>query len=276
MNADVLRDAFPRVPRIAITLGSGLGELVDTVENPISVPFGDVGPLPSAGVAGHGGRFVFGVLSGVDVVLQAGRVHGYEGYAPDVVAAPVRLLATLGVETLILTNAAGGIRADLNPGDLFLIEDQIHGSLISLLVGPVHSGELRFPDMSAPFDAGLRQALKSAALSVDVELSEGTYASVHGPSYETAAEVRMLARLGADVVGMSTTSEVIVARALGLRVAGLSLVTNRATGLSAEALSHADVLRIGRAATERAGRVLRAAVAQFGAGSTSGQSTGAK
>ena len=273
----MLRDAFPRVPRIAITLGSGLGELVEAVEEPISVPFGDVEPLPSAGVAGHGGRFVFGVLSGVDVVLQAGRVHGYEGYAPDVVAAPVRLLATLGVETLIFTNAAGGIRGDLRPGDLFLIEDQIHGALISPLAGPVRSGESRFPDMSTPFDPGLRRALKDAALSEGVELSEGTYASLHGPSYETAAEVRMLARLGADVVGMSTTAEVIVAQALGLRVAGLSLVTNRATGLSAEPLSHADVLRIGRAATERAERLLRAAVAQLGVTSTLlGQSTGAK
>jgi purine-nucleoside phosphorylase len=131
--------------------------------------------------------------------------------------------------------------------------------------------------MSAPFDPGLRRALKDAALSEGVELSEGTYASLHGPSYETAAEVRMLARLGADVVGMSTTAEVIVARALGVRVAGLSLVTNRATGLSAEPLSHADVLRIGRAASERAERLLRATVAQLGATSTlRGQSTGAK
>jgi purine-nucleoside phosphorylase len=265
------------VPRIAITLGSGLGDLVDAVEEPVSVPFADVRPIPAAGVAGHGGRFVFGVLEGVDVVLQAGRVHHYEGYDPEVVSAPVRILAVLGVEAMIFTNASGGIRADLRPGDLLLIEDQINASFTSPLAGPMRPGEPRFPDMSGPFDAGLREAFKRAAISEGLELPEGTYASVHGPSYETRAEVRMLARLGADVVGMSTTSEVIVARSLGLRVAAVSLVTNRATGLSTESLSHADVLRTGRAAAERAERLIRAAVARFDVEQTPrGQSTGAK
>ena len=259
-SAAALRSALPSVPPVAITLGSGMGGLVDALEDVVSVPFADLPPLPPAGVVGHGGRFVFGRLDGHPVLIQAGRVHAYEGHPPHVLVAPVRILAELGVTSLILTNAAGGIRPGLQPGDLVLLEDQINLSFRAPLVGPVRPGEERFPDMSAPFDPALRGTLREAAVDEGIELAEGVYASVHGPSFETRAEVRMLGRLGADVVGMSTTAEVVVARARGLRVAGLSLVTNRATGLSLEALNHEEVLEVGRLAAGRTQRLLTAAL----------------
>lgn len=274
-GADRLRAVLPSVPRIAITLGSGLGGLVEALGDPVAIPFAEVPPLPATGVVGHGGRFVWGRLAGTEVLVQAGRVHAYEGHPMDVVVAPVRILAELGVGVLVLTNAAGGIRPGLEPGDLLLLEDQINLSFRAPLAGPVLAGEARFPDMSAPFDAELRGVFREAAEAEGVELSEGTYASVHGPSFETRAEVRMLAGLGADVVGMSTVHEVIVARALGLRVAALSLVTNRATGLSAHPLGHDEVLDVGRKAAARTERLVAEAVRRMAAGARAGgQSTG--
>lgn len=274
-SASRLRDAFPSIPEIAITLGSGHGGFVEVLTDPVSVPFEELPPLPGTGVIGHGGRFVYGHLGGIAVVVQAGRVHAYEGHPRDVAVAPVRILARLGVRTLVLTNAAGGIRPGLEPGDLVLLDDQIDFSFRAPLTGPVRDGETRFPDMSAPFDPALSRALLDAAEAEGIELGRGTYASVHGPSFETRAEVRMLARLGADVVGMSTVAEVIVARASGMRVAGLSLVTNRATGLSARALDHEEVLEVGREAAARTARLLVAAVGRIAA-ADAGQSIDAK
>ncbi len=271
-----LRSAFARPVRIALVLGSGQGDLVDAVEDPVVVPFTDVPLLPSVGVAGHGGRFVSGRLAGVDAVVQAGRIHPYEGHPRAIAVAPVRLLAGAGIDTLVLTNAAGGIRPGLDPGALVLLDDQIDLSFHAPLAGPARRGEARFPDMSAPFDPGLRAVLRVVAAEVGIELDEGTYMGVRGPSYETRAEVRMLARLGADVVGMSTVAEVTVARALGLRVVGLSLVTNRATGLSATPLEHDEVLEVGRAAAGRTRRLLLAALPRLSAARASSQSTGAK
>jgi purine-nucleoside phosphorylase len=204
-------------PETSVVLGSGLGNVAAAVEDPVVVPFTDVPGFPAAGVAGHAGEYVYGTMGSRPVLVQAGRFHHYEGHAMDVVAAPVRVAAALGVRVLVLTNAAGGVDPELEPGDVVLLEDHLNLMFRSPLIGPTRAGEERFPDMSEPYDAALRRAALAAAERLGVPLRTGVYAALTGPSYETAAEVRMLGRLGADVVGMSTVPEVIVARALGLR-----------------------------------------------------------
>jgi len=244
------------VPGISIVLGSGLGALETALSDSVVIPFQEVPGYPVPGVEGHAGRYVVGQLSGVRVLLQCGRFHYYEGYSSDVVSAPVRVAATLGVRGFVFTNAAGAIRTDLEPGDLVLLADHINLMFRSPLVGPVRSGEARFPDMSAAYDPDLRRLAIDAAQELGAALEEGTYAAVLGPAYETPAEIRMLAGLGADVVGMSTVPEVIVARALGLRCVALSVVTNQAAGLASGALSHQEVLDVGREAGGRLAQLL--------------------
>jgi len=255
--SEVLGSKLPLVPRVAIVLGSGLGRLVDELERPVSVPFQELPGFPPSGAPGHEGRFVAGRLGGADVLFQCGRYHLYEGHTADVVGAPVRVAATLGVEALVLTNAAGGIRPSLQPGDLVLLDDHINLMAQSPLVGAVPAEEVRFPDMTAPYDSGLAQLALGAASELGVELTRGVYAGMLGPAYETAAEVRMLGRLGADVVGMSTVPEVLVARARGLRCVAVSVVTNKATGLGTGTLSHDEVVAVGREAGERLARLLK-------------------
>lgn len=197
----------------------------------------------------------------------------------ELVAAPVRILARWGVTTFVFTNAAGGIDPHLQPGDVALIEDHINLMFRSPLVGPVRPGEERFPDMSAPYDPELAARAEAVAARLGIPLPRTVYAAVLGPSYETAAEVRMLQRVGAGVVGMSTVPEVLVARALGRRCAGFSMVTNRATGLSDEPIGHDDVIRVGREAGARLAEILMGLLAEDGAGGRDGaarQSTGAK
>ncbi len=239
--------------RIAIALGSGLSAIETDVDDPIVVRFSELPGLPETGVMGHEGRFVGGRLGGVPVLLQAGRYHVYEGHPMSVVGAPMRILAAAGVTTVVTTNAVGGIHPALNAGDIVLLDDQLNVSFRGPLAGPVVRDEARFPDMSEPFDAGLQRLVLLISRELGIEVRRGTYAGVPGPSYETAAEIRMIARLGGDVVGMSTVPEVIVAAAVGLRLVGLSLVTNKATGLSNATLSHGDVLSVGRAAGARLG-----------------------
>lgn len=258
--AAYLRSELPFRPRVAVVLGSGLGQLIEELDDASAVAFREIAGFPAASVAGHAGKFVAGRLAGAEVLFQSGRYHLYEGHSADVVAAPVRVMAELGVDTLVLTNAAGGIRAKLEPGDLVLIEDHINLTSRSPLVGPVREGEERFPDMSAPYDPQLRLLAVEAAAELGVDVTSGVYAGVLGPSYETAAEVRMLAKLGADVVGMSTVAEVVAARARGLRCLAFSVVTNKATGLGGGALSHAEVVAVGRDAGTRLAKVLRAVV----------------
>ncbi|MBX6332101.1 MAG: purine-nucleoside phosphorylase [Gemmatimonadaceae bacterium] len=241
--AEVLRARLgTRLPRTALILGSGLGDLVHYIEDPVQVPYRELPGFPPSAVAGHAGRVVAGRLAGAQVLAFAGRVHLYEGHAAATVALPVRLAHAVGARVLVVSNAAGGIRRTLRPGDLMLIRDHINLTGRNPLVGPVRDGETRFPDMSAPYDAELLLLLREAALAVGVPVVEGVYVAVLGPSYETPAEIRMLERLGADAVGMSTVPEVIAARALGMRVAGVSCITNPAAGIAAAPLSHADVL----------------------------------
>jgi len=233
-------------PRVALVLGSGLGSVADAVQSAIRIPQSAIPGFPEPGAPGHKGELVGGTLAGVPLVVQSGRFHLYEGHAAEVAALPTRVFARLGVETLIVTNAAGGIRHTFRPPTLMLIADHINLMFRNPLVGPVVEGEERFPDMSDPYDAGLRASARAVARAEGIPLEEGVYAALLGPSFETPAEIRMLERLGADAVGMSTVPEVIAARARGMRCLGFSSVTNVAAGLSAQKLSHLEVLEAGR------------------------------
>ena len=241
----------------ALVLGSGLGGLADAVADPVEVPFGDLPGFPAARVAGHAGRWVAGTLEGRRVLVQAGRFHVYEGHPLDVVCAPVRVASLLGAGALVLTNAAGGLDRRHGPGTVVLLDDHLNLMWRSPLEGAVREGEDRFPDMSAPYDRDLQARAVAAALELGIPLARGTYAAVAGPSYETAAEIRMLARLGADVVGMSTVPEVITARARGMRCLAFSIVTNWCTGIATAPHRHEEVLEQGRRGGVTLARLLR-------------------
>jgi purine-nucleoside phosphorylase len=233
-------------PRVAIVLGSGLGHLADEVQQPIRIAYRDIPGFPEPGVAGHKGELVAGTLEGVPVLVQSGRFHLYEGHSADIAALPARVFARLGIGTLVVTNAAGGIRPTFRPGTLMLIADHVNLMFRNPLIGPVLDGEERFPDMSAPYDPDLRTTARSVARAAGIDLDEGVYVGLLGPSYETPAEIRMLQRLGIDAVGMSTVPEVIAARARGVRCLGFSTITNLAAGISPAKLSHQEVLEVGR------------------------------
>jgi purine-nucleoside phosphorylase len=241
--ASSIRDRLGvRAPAAAIILGSGLGAAADKVQNARSLDYADIpGFLPTT-VAGHAGRLIAGELGGREVVVLAGRFHMYEGHAARVSAFPIRVAHALGARVAFASNAAGGLRTSLKPGDLVLIDDHINLTWQNPLTGPNEPGDQRFPDMSAPYSPRLRELVVAAAKSVRVPLERGVYVGLIGPTYETPAETRMLATLGADVTGMSTVSEAIVAAALGMEFAAVSLVTNLAAGLSNEPVRHEDVV----------------------------------
>ncbi len=229
-------------PRVAIVLGSGLGFLADEVVDPIRIPYHTIPGFPEPGVAGHKGELVAGTLEGVPVIVQAGRFHLYEGHAAAVAALPARVFAELGVAMLIVTNAAGGVRRTFQGGALMLIADHINLMWRNPLIGQPEPGEARFPIMHEPYDGELRALARRVAREAGVPLEEGVYAGLLGPSYETPAEIRMLERLGADAVGMSTVPEVLVARSRGVRCLGFSSITNAAAGITGAPLSHEEVL----------------------------------
>ena len=231
---------------MAVVLGSGLGGLVDRMENTDVIPYHEIPGFHVSTIVGHSGELVIGRLAGIDVIAQSGRFHLYEGHSADVVALPVRAFAEVGVTTLIVTNAAGGVRRTFTPGTLMLIADHINLTFRNPLLGPVLEREERFPDMSDPYDKDLRGLAHRVALSRGIPLVDGVYAGLLGPSYETPSEVRMLERLGADAVGMSTVLEVIAAVARGMRCLGVSTVTNPAAGIGKEPLHHEEVLERGK------------------------------
>lgn len=231
-----------RVPEIAIVLGSGMGLLAERLINPSRIPYGEIPHFPRTTVVGHQGELVLGKLGGVPVLLQSGRFHLYEGHPPDTVALPVRVFAELGVKTLLLTNAAGGIRRSFARGVLMLIADHVNLTFRNPLIGPNLPGEERFPDMSDPYDRELRALARKVARRRNVALEEGVYIQVLGPSYETPAEIRMAERMGADAIGMSTAVEVLAARARGLRCLAFSTISNPAAGTTHERLDHAEVI----------------------------------
>jgi purine-nucleoside phosphorylase len=229
-------------PVVGIILGSGLGGLAGRLEDARAIPFAEVPGFPAATVVGHAGRVIVGRLAGRSVVALAGRFHMYEGHTAALAGFPARVLHALGTRTLFVSNAAGGIRATFTPGDLMIITDHLNLMFRNPLVGALEPGDLRFPDMSEPYDRALAAILKREATKQGTVLREGVYCGLLGPTYETPAEVRMLATLGADAVGMSTVPEVIVARAIGMRVCGVSCITNFAAGTTPNPLSHEEVL----------------------------------
>ncbi|MDT8368121.1 MAG: purine-nucleoside phosphorylase [Longimicrobiales bacterium] len=261
--ASSLGDRLHEPPEIFIVLGSGLGGVTDAVEAAVSFPFTEIPGLPPSAVEGHAGRFVAGRLGGRPVLIQSGRYHAYEGHPRDVIVAPVRIAHRVGAESLLVTNAAGGIREGLAPGTIVAIRDHLNLHFVSPLRGRVRAGEIRFPSMTEAYAPALRAHARRIAAELEIPLEEGVYASLAGPTYETPAEVRMLRTLGADTVGMSTVPEVIVARARSMRVLGFSLVTNLAAGLGEGRLDHAEVMEEGRKGGRVLGRLLREVVRRW-------------
>ena len=249
--AQVLTERAGAAPRVGVVLGSGLGQVADAVEDAVAIPYADLPGFPRPSVEGHAGRAVAGSIGGVPVVAFQGRAHLYEGVDLDELRTPVRALKAAGAEILVLTNAAGSMRADLGPGSLMLIEDHINLTGTNVLGGP-NEDELgpRFPSLRDAYDPDLRADARKAAREIGVRLTEGVYLAVSGPSFETPAEIRAFHTLGADAVGMSTVHETIVARHCGLRVAAVSAISNYAEGMSEEAVSHEQTLRDAAKAAE--------------------------
>ena len=248
-------------PAIGMVLGSGLGPFGEALEEPVIVDYRELPEFPVSTVPGHPGRFLLGTLHGRPVVCLQGRVHYYEGYSMEQVVLPVRVMAALGVKTLVLTNAAGGIREDLWGGGLLLLTDQITSFVPSPLRGPNEDRfGTRFPDMSRVYSPRLQAIARETAREEGIDLKEGVYLQVSGPQYETPAEVRLYQALGADAVGMSTGVEAVAARHLGLEVCGLSCITNAAAGLSDELLDHEAVREKARALGSDFGRLLHGMV----------------
>jgi purine-nucleoside phosphorylase len=238
-------------PVAGLVLGSGLSGLADRFDDVRRVDYGDIPGFPVPTVVGHPGVLVAGTLAGRPAVALAGRFHMYEGHAATLAGFPARVFAALGAEIMFVSNAAGGIRRSFRPGDLMVIADHVNLTGRNPLIGPVEPEDLRFPDMSEPYDADLRAALHRAGKRAGIALVDGVYGWALGPSYETPAEVRMFERLGLDAIGMSTVPEVITARAMGMRVAGVSCVTNLACGMTNAPLDHEEVLAVSKEAAGR-------------------------
>ena len=243
---DLLQSRTPLRPRVAVVLGSGLGAFADELAERTEIPYAEIPGWPSSTAVGHAGKLVIGKLGALEVAAMAGRVHLYEGYTPAQVTFGVRVLGSLGVRSIVFTNAAGGINLSLERGGLVLISDHINLQGANPLVGP-NDDSLgpRFPDMSEAYSPHLRAIAHEVAGELGMHLSEGVYAAMLGPSYETPAEIRFLRTIGADLVGMSTVLEAIAANHMGMRVLGISCVTNMAAGISQQKISHVEVLETG-------------------------------
>ena len=262
-----VRERTPLVPEVGIVLGSGLGSLADDLEDGVAIPFAELPGWPAATAPGHAGRLLLGRLGGRSVVMLQGRFHLYEGNDPGLVIQPVLLFGALGAKIVVLTNAAGGLDPSFGPGTLMVMTDHINLTGRSGLIGP-NADELgpRFTDLTDAWSPRLRRRLHAAAAAEDVEVREGIYVGLTGPTYETPAEVRMFAGLGGHAVGMSTVLECIAARWIGLEVCGVSLVTNAGAGYTGEPLTHEEVLESGAVAGPRLARVIRRFLADLAEG----------
>ena len=237
-----VREKIDFVPRVAIVLGSGLGDFANKINVVAQLPYDKIDNFPVSTVPGHAGKFIFGYVGDVPVVCMKGRVHYYEGYAISDVVLPIRLMKMLGAEILFLTNAAGGVNLDFYPGDLMLITDHIACFAPNPLLGPnVDELGKRFPDMSNVYDDDLQELIRGKAKECNISIQEGVYTYLTGPSYESPADIRMLRVLGADAVGMSTVPEAIAANHMGMRICGISCVTNMAAGILKQPLNHEEV-----------------------------------
>ncbi len=236
----------PLRPAIGLVLGSGLGAFAKSLERAVEIPYGEIPHFPKSTAIGHRGELVIGHCQGVPVAVMSGRVHHYEGYSLEQVAFPVRVLGRMGVKILVMTNAAGSVNVNYKPGELMVIEDHINYMGSNPLIGP-NEEQLgpRFFDMTEPYDAALRQIAEKACWKAGVPVRKGVYIAFTGPSYETPAEIRMSRAMGADAVGMSTVPEVVAARHMGIRVLGISCITNMAAGVLKKKLDHREVLEIG-------------------------------
>lgn len=242
-SAQYMKEKVKDLPEIGLILGSGLGVLAEEIENPVKIPYEQIPNFPVSTVEGHAGQLVFGALKGANVVAMQGRFHFYEGYDMKKVTFPVRVLKEMGVKTIIVTNAAGGVNESFEPGDLMIISDHINNMGTSPLIGPNDSDlGVRFPDMSQAYSRELRTLAKNAASELGIKVQEGVYVGNTGPAYETPAEVRLARVLGGDAVGMSTVPEVIVANHAGMKVLGISCISNMAAGILDQPLSHDEVM----------------------------------
>lgn len=236
-----IKDRIPFQPKVALILGSGLGDYGDTIEVAAKIPYKEIEGFPQSTVQGHKGQFIFGYVDKVPVVCMQGRVHYYEGYPVTDVVLPVRLMRLMGAEVLFLTNAAGGANLSYSAGDLMLISDHISMVPNPLIGENIAEFGVRFPDMSDTYTKALREVIKEQAAALNIPLQEGVYMQLSGPSYETPAEVRMARTMGADAVGMSTAVEAIAANHMGMRICGISCITNMAAGIQGVPLTHAEV-----------------------------------
>ncbi len=265
MCYDNIRSRTNFAPKLALVLGSGLGDFAESIRICETIDYSSIEGFPVSTVAGHKGRFVFGYVENVPVVIMQGRVHYYEGYDMADVVLPIRLMYMLGAKTLILTNAAGGIDPSLCPGDLMLITDQISSFVPSPLRG-ANMEQLgpRFPDMSCIYDKRLGQILEKTAAALDMPLKKGIYLQMGGPNYESPAEVRMCKTLGADAVGMSTACEAVAANHMGMKICGISCISNMASGISEKPLSHEEVQEMADQTAPRFKRFLYDSIVAIG------------
>ncbi|GAA0743401.1 purine-nucleoside phosphorylase [Clostridium oceanicum] len=242
-SADFVKSKIKKQPEIGAILGSGLGDLANEIEEKTIVKYSDIPNMPVSTVKGHAGQFVFGKLNGKDVVMMQGRVHYYEGNKMQDVVLPLHIMRSLGVSKIIVTNAAGGVNENFEPGDLMIINDHINFAFDNPLMGK-NNDEIgpRFPDMSEAYNKDLIKLAENEASKLDIRVKKGVYAMMTGPTYETPAEIRMLRVLGADAVGMSTVPEVIAANHAGIKVLGISCITNMAAGILAQPLNHKEVI----------------------------------
>jgi len=259
--AEFIESRITVEPRVAVVLGSGLGGFADAVENSSIIEYKDIPEWPRSTAVGHAGQLIVGMLAGIPVAVLAGRAHVYEGYTPQQVVYGIRTLDRLGVDSVILTNAAGAVNPQLRPGQLALISDHINLLGVNPLTGPNDEAlGPRFPDMSEAYPKRCRDLAREAAKTLGIDLAEGVYAAVPGPSYETPAEIRYLRIVGADLVGMSTVLEAIAANHMGLKVLGVSCVTNYAAGVTDKKLDHAEVLATGERVRDTLTALLKAVV----------------
>lgn len=262
---DYVRARTGFAPKVALVLGSGLGGFASQLQVECEVPYADIPGFPVSTVPGHAGKFIFGYLDGVPVACMQGRVHYYEGYDIADVVLPARLMKLLGAEILFLTNASGGVNPDFNAGDLMLITDHIACFVPNPLVGPnIEELGTRFPDMSHIYDPALCEIIRSVARENSIALHEGVYCQLTGPSFESPAEIRMLHAMGADAVGMSTAVEAVAANHCGLRVCGVSCISNKAAGLSPVPLTHEEVQEAADRAAPLFTKLVRESIAKMG------------
>ena len=262
---DILKEAYnsikkkvPYEPKIAVTLGSGLGDFVDKIKADATINFNEIANFPKTTNENHKGRLIFAKINGVETLIMQGRIHFYEGYSAVEAVRPVRLAKLLGVDKLLVTNAAGGVNKNFKPGDLMIIKNHISLFAPNPLIGEnLSEFGVRFPDMTNVYDKDMIKEIKKVATKYKIKMKEGVYAQLKGPSYETATEITLLSKLGVDAVGMSTVIEVIAARHAGIKTAGISVITNLGTGLSKKVLSDDDVRETAKKVSSKMEKIIK-------------------